>query len=75
MNFLASCKKTQNDLTKMNSLIDELEKEMKIKHNSVLGEKEENKLDNKIESTISIITEISETVKKWISTGRKKLNQ
>ncbi|KAL6122674.1 hypothetical protein NUSPORA_00202 [Nucleospora cyclopteri] len=72
MDFLTNCKKMQNDLKHLEMYVIELDKNMKIKQNSILSQEEESNLDLRIDSTITTFTHLSEELKGNIDKSREE---
>lgn len=75
MDFLISCKKTQNDLDKLEGFAEEFDKNTKFKQNSVMTEDEEKKQDAKIDAIILSFTSLSNTIKNQIKRSIKETNK
>ena len=75
MDFLIVCKTTQNNLLKLENYSQELEKNLKIKQNSVMSKNEEDNIDIRIDTITNKFTELSTRVKKQIRTTINETNQ
>ena len=72
MGFLTSSKKVRSDLNHLETYISELDRNMKIKQNSILSKNEEENLDMRINAIVTTFTDLSDDIKIRLQETRKE---
>ena len=72
MDFLTSSKKVHSDLNHLETYISELDRNMKIKQNSILSKNEEENLDMRINAIVTTFTDLSDDIKIRLQETRKE---